>query len=103
MILNGKLDGDKITIPWDEQNKNNKTPIHSIIQNYELFQEIKSKIKFDNDMVSLMQNKNLLKENPFDESSIYINNSYLKQDELIRNVNVHIIPYEINKPVSDAT
>ena len=96
MILNGKLDGDKITIPWDEQNKNNKTPIHSIIQNYELFQEIKSKIKFDNDMVSLMQNKNLLKENPFDESSIYINNSYLKQDELIRNVNVHIIPYEIN-------
>ena len=85
---------DNITISWEEQN-NKKTPNNSIEQEYELFREIKSKIKADKEMLSVMNNKYLLKENPFDESSIYINNSYLKQDELIRNVNVHIIPQEI--------
>ena len=49
----------------------------------------------DLEIISLMQNKNLLKENPFDESSIYIKNSDLKQSELIRNVNIHILPNEI--------
>ena len=85
---------DNITISWEEQN-NKITPNNSIEQEYELFREIKSKIKADKEMLSVMNNKYLLKENPFDESSIYINNSYLKQDELIRNVNVHIIPPEI--------
>ena len=83
-----KSDTDNITILWEENN--NRTLINTLEQNYALFNEIKKKIKLDSDILSLMQNNQLLKENPLDESSIYLNNSDLKQGELIRNVNVHI-------------
>ena len=56
-----------------------------------MFKEIKSKIRLDTEILSLMQNRELLKENPLEDSSIYINNSDLKRGELIRNVNIHII------------
>ena len=90
---------NKISIPWEDPN-NNMTPFISIEQNKELFNEIKSKIKVNlkkiNDEneseISIMQNKYLLRENPFNDSSIYIKNSDIKQNELIRNVNIHIIP-----------
>ena len=89
----------KIEIPWEDLN-NNMTPFISIEQNRELFDEIKSKIKIDlkkiNDEreseISILQNKYLLRENPLNESSIYIKNSDIKQNEFIRNVNIHIIP-----------
>ena len=81
---------EKLTIPWEEQN-NNKSNINSLEQHYELFKEIKSKIKLDSEILFLIQNNHLLKENPLEDSSIYINNSDLKRGELIRNVNVHII------------
>jgi len=92
------FDRDKITIPLEEQNSD-ITYRNNAQQNYELFNEIKSKIKQnlknsnkDSEIISLIQNKYLLKENPFDESSIYIRNSDLKKDELLRNVNIHLIP-----------
>ena len=89
----------KIEIPWEDLN-NNMTLFISIEQNRELFDEIKSKIKIDlkqiNDEreseISIFQNKYLLRENPLNESSIYIKNSDIKQNEFIRNVNIHIIP-----------
>ena len=83
-------DPEKVTIPLDENNIG-RTPINYLEQNYEIFKEIKSKIKLDSEITTLIQNNYLLKENPLDESSIYINNSDLKQGELIRNVNVHIL------------
>ena len=83
-------DQEKITIPLEEQN-NNKLHINSLEQHYELFKEIKSKIRLDTEILSLIQNRELLKENPLEDSSIYINNSDLKRGELIRNVNIHII------------
>ena len=91
---------NKIDIPsWEDPN-NNMTPFISIEQNRELFNEIKSKIKGDlkkmNDEyeseISIIQNKYLLRENPLNDSSIYIKNSELKQNEVIRNVNIHIVP-----------
>ena len=89
----------KIEIPWEDLN-NNMTPFISIEQNRELFDEIKLKIKIDlkkksdesESEISILQNKYLLRENPLIESSIYIKNSYIKQNEFIRNVNIHIIP-----------
>jgi hypothetical protein len=81
---------EKLTIPWEEQN-NNRSNVNSLEQHYELFKEIKSKIKLDSEILFLIQNNHLLKENPLEDSSIYINNSDLKRGELIRNVNVHII------------
>ena len=72
---------EKITIPWEEQN-NNKLHINSLEQHYELFNEIKSKIRLDTEILSLIQNRELLKENPLEDSSIYINNSDLKRGEL---------------------
>lgn len=76
------------------------TPFISMEQNRELFDEIKSKIKIDlkkinnerESEISILQNKYLLRENPLNESSIYIKNSDIKQNEFIRNVNIHIIP-----------
>ena len=89
----------KIEIPWEDLN-NNMTPFISIEQNRELFDEIKLKIKIDlkkksdesESEISILQNKYLLRENPLNESSIYIKNSDIKQNEFIRNVNIHIIP-----------
>ena len=71
------------------------TPFISIEQNRELFDEIKLKIKIDlkkksdesESEISILQNKYLLRENPLNESSIYIKNSDIKQNEFIRNVN----------------
>ena len=59
------------------------TPFISIEHNNELFNEIKSKIKVNlkkiNDEykseISIIQNKQLLRENPLNDSSIYIQNS----------------------------
>ena len=84
----------KIEIPWEDLN-NNMTPFISIEQNRELFDEIKLKIKIDlkkksdesESEISILQNKYLLRENPLNESSIYIKNSDIKQNEFIRNVN----------------
>ena len=91
--LRKEIEQDMVTIPWEQNNKRIST--NSIEEKYELFKEVKSKMKLDKDIISLMNNKYLLKENPFDESSIYINNSDLSQNDLIRNVNVHIMPFEI--------
>ena len=90
---------NKISIPWEDPN-NNMTPFISIEQNKELFNEIKSKIKVNlkkiNDEceseISIMKNKYLLRENPLNDSSIYIKKTDIKQNELIRNVNIHIVP-----------
>ena len=91
--LRKEIEQDMVTIPWEQNNKRIST--NSLEEKYELFKEVKSKMKLDKDIISLMNNKYLLKENPFDESSIYINNSDLSQNDLIRNVNVHIMPFEI--------
>ena len=81
------------------------TPFISIEQNNELFNEIKSKIKVNlkkiNDEneseISIIQNKYLLRENPLNDSSIYIKNSDIRQNELIRNVNIHIVPTKVKE------
>ena len=91
--LKKEIEQDSVTIPWEQNNK--RLSKNSIEKKYELFKEVKSKIKLNSDVLSLMNNKYLLKENPFDESSIYINNSDISQNDLIRNVNVHIMPFEI--------
>ena len=90
-----------MSIAWEDPN-NNMTPFISIEQNNELFNEIKSKIKVNlrniknenpNESELSIINKNyLLRENPLNDSSIYIKNSDIKQNELIRNVNIHIVP-----------
>ena len=85
----------EINLVWKKGINKNQKNINSIEKKYELFKEVKSKIKLNSDVLSLMNNKYLLKENPFDESSIYINNSDISQNDLIRNVNVHIMPFEI--------
>ena len=96
---NKEVEKNRISIQWEDPN-NNMTPFISIEHNNELFNEIKSKIKVNlkkiNDEyeseISIIQNKQLLRENPLNDSSIYIQNSDIKQNELIRNVNIHIIP-----------
>ena len=93
IALKKEIEQDSVTIPWEQNNK--RLSKNSIEKKYELFKEVKSKIKLNNDVLSLMNNKYLLKENPFDESSLYINNSDISQNDLIRNVNVHIMPFEI--------
>ena len=83
------------------------TPFISIEQNKELFNEIKSKIKVnlkkktdENDSeISIIPNNHLLRENPLEESSIYIKPSDIKQNELIRNVNIHIVPSKTNEVI----
>ena len=99
-----QIDTNKINIPWEDPN-NNMTPFISIEQNNELFNEIKSKIKVNlkkiNDEneseISIIQNKYLLRENPLNDSSIYIKNSDIRQNELIRNVNIHIVPTKVKE------
>ena len=93
-LIKKEIGQETLTIQWEEQN-NKGLSKNSLEEKYELFKEVKSKMKLNNEVLSLMNNKYLLKENPFDESSIYINNSDLNQNELIRNVNVHIMPFEI--------
>ena len=88
-----EIEQDSVTIPWEQYSK--RFSKNSLEKKNKLFKEVKSKIKLNNDVLSLMNNKYLLKENPFDESSIYINNSDISQNDLIRNVNVHIMPFEI--------
>ena len=98
---NKDIDINKMSIAWEDPN-NNMTPFISIEQNNELFNEIKSKIKVNlrniknenpNESELSIINKNyLLRENPLNDSSIYIKNSDIKQNELIRNVNIHIVP-----------
>ncbi len=100
------VDTNKINMPWEDPN-NNMTPFISIEQNNnELFNEIKAKIKvnlkkindeYESEEVSIIQNKKLLRENPLNDSSIYLRNSDIKQNELIRNVNIHIIPTKTKK------
>ena len=99
------METNKISIPWEDPN-NNMTPFISIEQNNDLFNEIKSKIKVnlknvndenESEEISMIQNKQLLRENPLNDSSIYLRNSDIKQNELIRNVNIHIIPTKIKK------
>ena len=102
---NKEMETNKISIPWEDPN-NNMTPFISIEQNNDLFNEIKSKIKVnlknvndenESEEISMIQNKQLLRENPLNDSSIYLRNSDIKQNELIRNVNIHIIPTKIKK------
>jgi hypothetical protein len=102
---NKEMEANKISIPWEDPN-NNMTPFISIEQNNDLFNEIKSKIKvnlknvndeYESEEISMIQNKQLLRENPLNDSSIYLRNSDIKQNELIRNVNIHIIPTKIKK------
>ena len=103
---NKDIDINKMSIAWEDPN-NNMTPFISIEQNNELFNEIKSKIKVNlrniknenpNESELSIINKNyLLRENPLNDSSIYIKNSDIKQNELIRNVNIHIVPTKMKR------
>lgn len=90
-------------MPWEDPN-NNMTPFISIEQNNELFNKIKAKIKvnlkkindeYESEEVSIIQNKKLLRENPLNDSSLYLRNSDIKQNEL--NVNIHINPIKTKK------
>ena len=94
---NKDIEINKASIAWEDPNTN-MTPFISIEQNNELFNEIKSKIKVNLKNINdekeselLIKNNFLLRENPLNDSSIYIRNSDISQNELIRNVNIHII------------